>query len=54
LDETGIVGRLILRWILKKLAANCEVDAAGSGSRDGICEHGDKPSASIKGGEFLV
>jgi hypothetical protein len=34
---------------------NCVLDASGSGhgSVSGSCEHGNEPSGSIKGGEFL-
>jgi hypothetical protein len=33
----------------------CELDASGSGQGPvaGCCEHGNEPSGSIKGGEFL-
>jgi hypothetical protein len=33
----------------------CGLDASGSGQEPavGSCEHGDEPSGSIKGGEFL-
>jgi hypothetical protein len=30
-----------------------ELDSSGTGSVAGSCEHGNKPSGSIKGGEFL-
>jgi hypothetical protein len=33
----------------------CELDASGSeyGPVAGSCEHGNEPSSSLKGGEFL-
>jgi len=42
-----------IRMEVTKMVGRCGMDSAGSGqgSASGICEHGNEPSGSIKGGE---
>jgi len=54
-EDLRVYGRIILEWILGKLGVKMW---AGSmwlriGPMAGCCEHGNEPSGSIKGGEFL-
>jgi len=53
LEEPGLDGRIILRWILGKWGHG--LDRAGSelGQVAGPCECGNEPWGSIKCGEFL-
>jgi hypothetical protein len=56
LEDVGVYGKIILEWILGKWGGGrCGLDSSGSGyvAVAGCCEHGNKPSGSIKGGEFL-
>jgi hypothetical protein len=48
--DLDIHGRIILKWILKRFGG-CGLDS--SGSEWGSCGHGNEPSGSIKGREFL-
>jgi hypothetical protein len=51
LDDLGVYGKIILQWILGK-----EDGKAWTGCiwlRLGASEHGNEPSGSIKGREFL-
>jgi hypothetical protein len=54
-EDLGIDGIIIIEWILGKQGEKCELDSCGSGQRQvaGPCEHGNEPSSSIKGAEFL-
>ena len=54
LGDPGGGGRIILRWILRKWYMGV-MDRAGSKQGDlaGTCECGNKPSGSVKCGEFL-
>jgi len=55
------LGRPRRRWEnnikmdLRELGGSCGLDASGSGYGpvEGCCEHGNEPSGSIKGVEFL-
>jgi hypothetical protein len=55
LEDPGVDGRIILKWILEKwdgghgLYRSC----SGQGQVAGFCECGNEPSDSIKCGEFL-
>jgi hypothetical protein len=55
LEDPGVDGMIILRWIFKKGMWGCGLDRAGSGEGQvaGICDCDNKPSGSIKCGEFL-
>jgi hypothetical protein len=55
LEDPGVDGRIIFRWIFKKWDVGHGLDRFGSGYGQvlGICECGNKPSGSIKCGEFL-
>jgi hypothetical protein len=46
LEDPGVDGGIILKWILKKWDG-------GHGQVAGSCECGNEPSGSIKLGEFL-
>jgi len=52
LEDPGIDGRIILRWLLRKWDG---LDRCGSGFGQvtGTCECGNEPSGSTKYGEFL-
>jgi hypothetical protein len=54
-EKLGVNGRIILEWIYGNKDGKCELDssASGYGPVDGSCEHGNRPSSSIKGGAFL-
>jgi hypothetical protein len=43
-EDTGIDGRTILEWILKKRLGGCALDssASGYGPVAGFCEHGNE------------
>jgi hypothetical protein len=47
--------RMILKWMLGNSVGRFGPDASGSGEGPmaGCREHGNEPSGSIKGGEFL-
>jgi hypothetical protein len=55
LEDPGVDGRLILKWIFERLDGSYALDRAGSGQEQvvGSCECVDEPSGSIKCGEFL-
>jgi hypothetical protein len=55
LEDPGVDGRIILKWILKRLNGGYGLDQSGSGEGQeaGFCKCGDEPSGSIKCGEFL-
>jgi hypothetical protein len=50
-EDLGIDGNIMLEW----LVGIFRVDASGSGEVPvaGLCEHGNEPSDSVKGMEFL-
>jgi hypothetical protein len=50
LEKLGVDGRIILNVILEKSGLRVRT---GYGPVAGSCDHGDEPSGSIKGGEFL-
>jgi hypothetical protein len=54
LDDPGVDGRIILRWIFGTWDVGHGLDQAGSGEGqvDGIGECGNEHSGSIKCGEF--
>ena len=54
-EDPGIDGRILLRWIFKKWDVRTGLDRSGSGQGQvaGICECGNESSCSIKRGEFL-
>lgn len=49
LEELGISGSVILKWILKKHRIVCRVLMCLRTVNSGHCECGTKPSGSIKG-----
>ena len=55
LEDSGVEGRIILRWIFRKWDSRYGLDS--SASRQGqvavTCECGNEPSGSIECGEFL-
>jgi hypothetical protein len=55
LEDRGVDGRIILKWIFKKWDGGHGLDSYGSGQGQvaGSCECGNEPSDSIKCGEFL-
>jgi hypothetical protein len=56
LEDPGIDGRIILKWIFKKWDGGSMdwIDMAQDRDRwRGCCECGNEPSGSIKRGEFL-
>jgi len=55
LEDPGVVGRIILRWIFRKWMWKHGLDRSGSrkGQITGTCECCNEPSGSIKCGEFL-
>jgi hypothetical protein len=54
LEDPGTDGRIILKWISEKWEGRHGLDQSGSGHGQvaGSCECGNKPSGSIKCGEF--
>jgi hypothetical protein len=54
-EDPRIDGRIILEWILGKEGGKLWTGFIWLriGTTTGSCEHGDGPSGSIKGGEFL-
>ena len=55
LEDPGVDGRIILRWIFRKWDVKNGLDRSGSGEGQvaGTCECGNEPSGSINCGEFL-
>jgi len=55
LEDPGVDGRIILKWIFRKWDAGVWTGSSGSGQGQaaGTCEYGNEPSGSIKYGEFL-
>jgi hypothetical protein len=52
LEDLGVDGRIILKWVFKK--RNGEAwSGSGNGQVAGACECDNKPSGSLKCGEFL-
>jgi hypothetical protein len=53
--DLDVDGKIILELILWEMVGNCVMDASESGQRlvMGSCKHGNEPSGSIKGEEFL-
>ena len=54
-EDTGVYGRIILKWIFKRLDRGHRLDRSNSvqGQVAGSCECGNEPSGSIKYAEFL-
>jgi hypothetical protein len=55
LEDPGIDGKVILKWIFEKWDMRHLLDRSRSGEEEveGCCECGDEPFSSIKCGEFL-
>jgi hypothetical protein len=55
LEDPGVDGRIMLRWIFERLNGERRLDPSGSGQEQaaGSCEYGDEPSVSMKCGKFL-
>jgi hypothetical protein len=54
LEELSVDGKIILEWILDRVrGCGLEVFGLGQAAVAGCSEHGNEPSGSIKGGEFL-
>ena len=55
MENPGVDGRIILKLMLEKWDGGHGLDRSGSGygHTAGCCEYGNKPSCSIKCGEFL-
>jgi len=55
LEDPGIDGRIILRWIINKWDVGVWTGLIWFkiGTDAGTCEYGNEPSGSIKCGEFL-
>jgi len=55
LEDPGVDGRILLRWIFRKsdVGAWAGLISLRIGTGDGNCKSGKEPSASIKCGEFL-
>ena len=55
-EDSGVDGRIILSWIFRKWdggAHGLHWFGSGYGQVAGSCKRGNKPSGSIKYGEFL-
>jgi len=54
-EDPGVDGRITLRWIIRKWDEGMDwIDMAERyGQVGGSCESGNKPSVSMKSGEFL-
>jgi hypothetical protein len=53
LGDSGADGMKILKWFLKNKMCLFKLDSSGQGQVAGSCEHSNKSSGSIKGGELL-
>jgi hypothetical protein len=55
LEDPGVNGRIILKWIFERLDRGHGLNQSGSGQGQvaGSCECGDELSGSIKRGEFV-
>jgi hypothetical protein len=53
LEDLGLDGRIILKWILKKWDGGGMEWINLAQETDGACEFGNVPSGSIKCGELL-
>jgi hypothetical protein len=54
LENPGIDGRIILKWILEKCDGDMDwIDLAQDRQVADSCERGNEPSGSTKCGEFL-
>jgi hypothetical protein len=56
LEDPGVDGRIVIRWIFRKWDGVHRLDCFGSGQGQvaGTCECGNEPLGSINCGEFLV
>jgi len=56
LEDTGVDGRIILRWIFRKWVVRAWTGSVwlGIGTVGGSCECGNEPWGSIKYEEFIV
>jgi hypothetical protein len=56
LEDPGVDGRIMLKWISEKWDGGHELDSSDSelGQVMGCCEYGNEPSGSIKCGNFLT
>jgi hypothetical protein len=54
-ENQGLGERIIPEWILGNTVGKCALNSSGSGYGPvaGCYEHGNEPSDSMKGGEFL-
>ena len=54
LEDLGMDGRVMLKWILRNVMVMRVLNLAGSGQGQvlGCCEHGYEPWSSIKCGNF--
>jgi hypothetical protein len=55
LEDPGVDGRIILKWLFRKWDGGRRLDCPGSGQGQevGACECGNESSGFIKCGEFL-
>jgi hypothetical protein len=55
LEDPGVDGRIILKWIFERVDGMHRLDRSGlgQGQMADSCESGDEPSGSITCGEFL-
>jgi len=51
LEDPGVNGRMIPKWIFKRLGVGCT--SLEQGQVAGFCECGNEPSVFIKSGECL-
>jgi hypothetical protein len=53
--DVGINAKIILEWLSRKYGGKVWTGfvSLGTGTSGGHCEHGNEPSVSIKGEEFL-